>query len=36
MHSTYGIMNGYAIWTIIGVLLAIFLVVSIGKMMRKK
>ena len=31
-----GMMGGYGLWTILGVLLAIFLVVAIVKMLQKK
>jgi uncharacterized membrane protein len=31
-----GFMGGYGLWTVLGVLLAIFLVVAIVKMVQKK
>lgn len=35
-NGTHGFMGGYGLWTILGVLLAVFLVVAIMKMMQKK
>lgn len=32
----YGFMGGNGLWTILGVLLAIFLIVAIVKMLQKK
>lgn len=32
----YGFMGGYGLWSILGVLLAIFLIVAIVKMLQKK
>lgn len=34
--TTHGFMGGYGLWTVLGVLLAIFLVVAIVKMVQKK
>jgi hypothetical protein len=34
--TRHDFMGGYDIWTVIGVLLAIFLVVAIVKMVQKK
>jgi uncharacterized membrane protein len=37
MHNTtHGLMGGYGIWMILGILLAILLVVAIVKMVEKK
>lgn len=35
-NSMHGFMGGYGLWTVLGVLLAIFLIVSILKMVQKK
>ena len=35
-NTTHGFMGGYGLWTVLGVLLAIFLVVAIVRMMQKK
>jgi uncharacterized membrane protein len=35
-NSTHGFMGGYGLWTVLGVLLAIFLVVAIVRMVQKK
>ena len=36
-NTTHGFMSGgYGLWTVLGVLLAIFLVVAIVKMLQKK
>jgi hypothetical protein len=34
--TTHGFMGGYGLWTVLGVLLAIFLVVAIVRMVGKK
>ncbi len=35
-NTTHGFMGGYGLWTVLGVLLAILLVVAILKMVQKK
>lgn len=35
-NVTHGFMGGYGLWTVLGVLLAIFLVVAIFRMVQKK
>lgn len=35
-NVTHGFMGGYGLWTVVGVLMAIFLVVAIVRMMQKK
>ena len=35
-NTTHGFMGGSGMWTVLGVLLAIFLVVAIVKMLQKK
>jgi hypothetical protein len=35
-NSMNGVMSGNGLWTVIGVLLAIFLIVAIVKMLQKK
>ena len=35
-NTTHGFMGGYGIWSVVGVLAAIFLVVAIFRMMQKK
>lgn len=35
MHGFNGFMSGYGLWTILGILLAIFLVAAILRMQRK-
>ena len=35
-NATHGFMGGYGLGTVIGVLLAIFLVVAIVRMLQKK
>ena len=35
-NTTHGLMGGYGIWMVLGVLLAILLVVAIIKMVEKK
>ena len=35
-NTTHGFMGGYGLGTVLGVLLAIFLVVAIVRMMQKK
>lgn len=35
-NATHGFMGGYGLWTVVGVLMAIFLVVAIVRMMQKK
>jgi len=35
-NTTHGLMGGYGIWMVLGVLLAILLVVAIIKMVDKK
>ena len=34
-NNMHGFMGGYGLWTIIGVLLVIFLVVAIARMLKK-
>ncbi len=36
MHGFNGFMSGGGLWTILGILLAVFLVVAIVRMMRKQ
>jgi uncharacterized membrane protein len=35
-HTPHGFMGGYGLWTVLGVLLAIFLVVAIVRMVQKR
>lgn len=35
-NTTHGFMGGYGLWTVLGVLAAIFLVVAIAQMVRRK
>ena len=35
-NMPHGFMGGYGLWTVLGVLLAILLVVAIAKLMQKK
>lgn len=35
-NVTHGVMGGYGLWTVLGILLAIFLVVAIFRMVQKK
>ncbi len=35
-NTMHGFMGGYGLWTVLGLLLAIFLVVAIVKMVQKK
>lgn len=35
-NTAHGLMGGYGLWMVLGVLLAIFLVVAIVKMVRKQ
>jgi uncharacterized membrane protein len=35
-NTTHGLMGGYGLWMVLGVLLAILLVVAIIKMLDKK
>jgi uncharacterized membrane protein len=36
MNNGWGMMGGYGIWPVVGVLLAVFLVIAIIKVMNKK
>jgi uncharacterized membrane protein len=35
-HTSDGFMGGYGLWTVLGVLLVIFLVVAIVRMVQKR
>jgi len=35
-NGSHGFMGGYGLWTILGILLVVFLVVAIMKMVQKK
>lgn len=35
-NAAHGFMGGYGLWTVVGVLLAIFIVVAILNMVQKK
>lgn len=35
-NTTHGFMGGYGLWTVLGVLLAICLIVAIVRMVQKK
>jgi uncharacterized membrane protein len=35
-NTSHGFMGGYGLWTVLGVLLVIFLVVAIVRMVQKK
>ena len=35
-NAMHGYMDGYGLWTVLGVLLAVFLVVAIVRMIQKK
>jgi uncharacterized membrane protein len=36
MNNGWGMMGGYGIWPVVGVLLVVFLVIAIIKLMNKK
>lgn len=35
-NTTHGFMGGYGLWSVLGLLLAIFLVLAIVRMVQKK
>ena len=35
-NATHGYMDGYGLWMVLGVLLAVFLIVAILKMVQKR